>query len=192
MWRSSLSKPNFEDIAVTFHHDRATIFFHWAVAALVLATFLLGLNIDDFARGAPRVDARSTHFALGICLALVLIARGMWRKSEKASRAPLEKSKITRWSKAAMHAVLYWGAFVVIALGMFNAWARGDSIFNYFSLRTVDPHDTFLRDFSEPVHMYAAYTLVGLAAAHSVAAIVAHYLGNGGLIRMLPMKRKMA
>ena len=62
-------------------YDGVSILLHWITAALVVTLWTLGQSIDFFAKGAPRIDARSTHFLLGATLAVVLIIRMAWRAS---------------------------------------------------------------------------------------------------------------
>jgi len=45
-----------------------TIWFHWAVAILVLIQWGIAQVIDLFPAGMPRVEARSVHISLGLCL----------------------------------------------------------------------------------------------------------------------------
>ena len=56
-------------------YDPATRFFHWATAILVAEQWLGAQVIDWFPSGPPRVNARSVHIALGVALALLLLAR---------------------------------------------------------------------------------------------------------------------
>lgn len=60
-------------------YDLPTIWFHWAVALLVLVQWLLAQVIDWFPQGMPRVEARSVHISLGLCLGILLAARIFWR-----------------------------------------------------------------------------------------------------------------
>ena len=60
-------------------YDSKAIFYHWVSAALILTLWLLGENLDFFAKGDPRVFARSTHIALGFVLAIILALRLKWK-----------------------------------------------------------------------------------------------------------------
>src|ERR1700690_1892316 len=88
-----------------FHYDRATIFLHWLTAGLVAATWLMGSQIDSFPKGAPKVDARSVHFVLGIALGVVLAIRLVrWRKVSRPPPLPRAAADLVR---RAGHAGLY-------------------------------------------------------------------------------------
>jgi cytochrome b561 len=52
-------------------YDGPTIWFHWAVACLVLVQWLLAQVIDWFPLGMPRIEARSVHISLGLFLGVL-------------------------------------------------------------------------------------------------------------------------
>ena len=58
-------------------YDGPTIWFHWAVACLVLVQWLLAQMIDWFPLGMPRIEARSVHITLGLFLGVLLLARSV-------------------------------------------------------------------------------------------------------------------
>lgn len=60
-------------------YDTRTMLFHWLTAALVVLQWIGAKTIDWFPRGTLRVDARSVHITVGVLLALVLVARIVWR-----------------------------------------------------------------------------------------------------------------
>ncbi|HZV93879.1 MAG TPA: cytochrome b/b6 domain-containing protein, partial [Caldimonas sp.] len=112
------------------HYDRRTIVLHWTTAALVVALWALGQTIDWFPKGTPRIFARSTHISLGVALAFVLVARIVWRLGARAVHLPpaglgwLDRlATLTHW-------LLYVLLVATVALGITNAWVRGDTIFN--------------------------------------------------------------
>ena len=49
------------DPLVSTRYDLPTIWFHWAVAILVLIQWGIAQVIDLFPAGMPRVEARSVH-----------------------------------------------------------------------------------------------------------------------------------
>jgi cytochrome b561 len=171
------------------HYDRRTIALHWLTAALVAALWVLGQTIDWFPKGNARVFARSTHIALGVALALVLCARISWRLGGRsvhlpsAGRGGLDKlATMTHW--------LLYGLLVgTVALGIANAWVRGDTIFNLFKIPSFDPSDKDLRERIEDWHGLAANILLAIAFLHAAAALLHHLAWKDGVLRrMLPMR----
>src|SRR5208283_2480980 len=71
-------------------YDGPTIWFHWAVACLVLVQWLLAQVIDWFPLGVPRIEARSVHISLGLFLGVLLLARLVWRATRGRVLPPAE------------------------------------------------------------------------------------------------------
>lgn len=170
-------------------YDRRTIFLHWLTAAFVISLWALGQAIDWFPRGDPRVFARSTHVALGIALAIVLMTRLRWRFAggahlPAAGLGPLDKlATIAHW-------LLYALLIATIALGIANTWVRGDTIFNLFKIPPFNANDKSLRETVEDWHELAANALLTVAFVHAAAALVHHFVWKDKVLqRMLPARR---
>ena len=167
-------------------YDSRTILFHWATLILVAAQWVLAQVIDDFPRGSPRVAARSTHILLGLAIAALLLGRVLWRAT-RGRRLPAADS-------GALHAVAkltHWGMYLLLAaallLGMFTAWAQGDSIYGLFSLPAYDPANHDFGDQVAGVHGTVVTILLILAGFHAAAALVHQFVWRDGLLRrMLP------
>ena len=169
------------------HYDRRTIWLHWLTALLVASQWLGAQAIDWFPRGPLRVDARSVHITLGLTLLVIYVLRIVWRATE-GRRLPAA-------DRGALHAVAkatHWGMYAllacVLALGVFNVWVRGDSIFNLFSIPAFSDSRA-LRSFVQDWHATLATVLLILAGIHAGAALVHRYLWRDGVLaRMLPAR----
>ncbi len=167
-------------------YDPLTMFFHWATALLVVTQWLGAQVIDWFPRGPLRVDARSVHITFGVLLATLLVGRVIWRLTG-GRRLPLA-------DKGALNVVAkgtHWGLYALLGAmvlaGLFLTWARGDSIFNLFSIPAYDPADKVLPDQVLEVHATIGLLILGLAGLHAGAALVHRYLWHDGVLaRMLP------
>jgi cytochrome b561 len=166
-------------------YDRRTIQLHWLTAALVITLWVLGQTIDWFPKGDPRVFARSTHIMLGVALAIALVIRIEWRFGAQAVHLPpaglgwLDKiATITHW-------LLYALLVATVALGITNAWARGDTIFNLFKLPAFDPDNKVLKETVEQLHSLGANTLLALAFFHAVAALLHHFVWKDNVLRRM-------
>jgi cytochrome b561 len=173
-------------VGIPARYDGVSILLHWVTAALVVTLWTLGQTIDFFPKGAPKIDARSTHFLLGATLGIVLIIRMAWRASAGRSLPLAERG----WMGLAARAVHY-GLYVLLAttvvLGIFNAWQRGDVVFNVFTIPKLVPGDTTLKKTLEALHGDFADAVLIVAGLHAAAALVHHYLlRNPVLRRMLP------
>ena len=167
-------------------YDSRTIVFHWATLVLVSAQWVLAQVIDDFAKGAPRVAARSTHIVLGLIIAALVLGRVVWRAT-KGRRLPAADqgalhtvAKLTHWS-------LYGLLALALLLGMFTAWAQGDSIYGLFKLPDYMPGNPDFGDEVAGVHGTVVTILLILAGIHAAAALMHQYVWRDGLLRrMMP------
>lgn len=169
-------------------YDRKTMLLHWITAAFVVALACIGLLIDDFPKGAPRVSARSIHILLGVTLAVVLIVRVSWRLSG-GRRLPPVAAGVAGAVQTYAHWLLYGLLIATVLLGISNAWIRGDSIFGLFRIPSLAPGDKQLREQFEDWHAYMAFTLLAVAGLHALAGLAHHYaLHDNVLRRMMPRR----
>ena len=167
-------------------YDRTTVLLHWATAALVLVLWLLGENIDWFSRGDPRVVARSTHIALGVVLALLLVWRIVWRAT-RGTRLPTAELGRWHWAATLVHFALYALLVCAVAAGVANVWVRGDNIFNLFTVPAFDPGNRALRGQVEELHETFANALLILALLHAAAGTW-HYLRRDGIMQRMGLR----
>ena len=167
-------------------YDGTSILLHWLIAGLVVVLWTLGQCIDFFPRGAPRIDARSVHIILGATLGVVLLARVLWRASA-GRRLPMAAATWLGVTARAVHYGLYALLGVTVVLGIFNAWQRGDVLFNVYKIPQLVPGDRALRGVLGELHGDCADVVLIVAGLHAAAALVHHYLLRDGVLRrMLP------
>jgi cytochrome b561 len=167
-------------------YDGLSILLHWITAALVVALWALGQTIDWFPKGAPKIDARSTHFLLGVTLGIVLLTRVAWRASAGRS-LPLADSGWMGFAAKAVHYGLYVLVGATVVLGIFNAWQRGDVVYDIFTIPQLIPGDLALKRTLEDLHGDFADAVLIVAGLHAAAALVHHYLLRDSVLRrMLP------
>ena len=164
-----------------FTYDRGTIRLHWLTAALVPLMWAIGLGADFLPRGSPRTAALSVHVLLGFTLASVVVLR-LARRAGRAVR-PLHDSLIARVS-AASHLVIYLMLVVVLALGLWNAFLRGENLFDLVRLPQIPSERPFRRMVSG-WHHWCAHTLMVLAVLHASMALVHHYVWRDDILRRM-------
>ena len=173
-------------IGTPARYDGVSIFLHWVTAALVVTLWALGQTIDWFPKGAPKIDARSTHFLLGVTLGVVLLTRVAWRASAGRSLPLADKGSMALAAKA-VHYGLYALVGATVVLGVFNAWQRGDVVFNVYTIPRLIPGDLALKRTLEDLHGDFADVVLIVAGLHAAAALVHHYLLRDSVLRrMLP------
>jgi cytochrome b561 len=172
--------------AAPARYDGVSIGLHWLTAALVVILWTLGQTIDFFPKGAPKIDARSTHIVIGALLGLVLLARMLWRASAGRS-PPLEDSGWLGVVAKVVHYGLYVLLALTVLLGIFNAWQRGDVLFNLYRIPQLVPGDVSLRKTLGWLHGDCADLVLIVAGLHAAAALAHHYLLRDSVLRrMLP------
>ena len=170
----------------TKHYDALTIAWHWITAVLVLLLWVAGQTIDWYARGTPRIPARSAHIALGVLLGIVLAIRLVWRAT-KGTRLPIASPGVAGRAAKGMHYLLYAQLIGMVLLGLAAVWLRGDNIFNLFTVPAFEPGNKALADSAVAVHGLGANMLLVFASLHAVAAILHHVVVKDGLLlRMWP------
>jgi cytochrome b561 len=166
-------------------YDSTTIFLHWATVVLVVFQWLGAHTIDFFPRGPLRVDARSLHISVGVLLAAVLLIRLYWRATRGRRLPPAATGPLELLSRA-VHFGLYGLIAAMVLVGVFLTWARGDSIFNLFSVPAYEPGNRALADQILKLHETIGWLIVALAGLHAAAALVHRYVWRDGVFgRML-------
>lgn len=176
-------------LAPDARYDRLTIALHWATAALVVLAWANAMAIDWFPKGPLRVNARSMHIVLGALLACVVAARLAWRATRGRHLPVVEGGALGAAAKAS-----HWGLYVLLvttpALGAFNAWVRGESLFGLFGIPMFDAGNEVLRDQVQELHGLSANLLLALAGMHACAALWHRYRRHDAVFgRMLPGTR---
>lgn len=172
-------------------YDARSIFFHWLSAFLVFALWILAQAIDAFPRGEPRDLARSFHIAMGVLLALTLILRLIWRFTGGVKLAPVSPGLAGKLATGGHH-LLYLLLIATVALGIFNAKVRGDTLFGAFTIPALEGTDRAYRRMVGGWHELAANLLFFIALGHAAIAVWHHaVMKDVTLIRMRPgLKRR--
>ena len=169
-------------------YDPRTIVLHWASAALVLALWLAGEFLDDFAKGTPRITVRSLHICLGLLLGGLLAWRVWWRQ-HGGVRFPVQPAVPFSRQAQRAHQLLYAVMALMVLTGMALVWIRGDNLFNLFSVPAFDPGNKELRHNAKEVHGWIANGLLLGAVLHAAMALWHQWVRKDGLLlRMLPAR----
>ncbi|MFG6490011.1 cytochrome b [Roseateles sp. BYS78W] len=168
-------------------HDPRTIALHWATAGLVVLLWLSAQFIDYFPRGPSRWNVVGAHMALGVLLLLLTICRIGWRLSDRSSSLPLPAGQ----GRAArlVHVALYALVLTSLALGLWNAWTRGEHVFNLFQIPAFDEGNKALRKWAGSQHKLLVNVLLFVAGAHALVGLAHHFIRRDGVLqRMLPAR----
>ncbi len=185
-----MNSPSTE-IRETFsrRHPLVIIFLHWFSVALILAAVAFVLTREEMGARDLKLLLLEQHRSLGI---LVLVLVSLRLVSRLWHRRQLVRHDLP-WALNLASAVGHWGLYILMIATPLLGWAltsahgQDVSLFGLVSLPPLVPPDTDLADTLADWHELSAWSLLGLVAAHAVAAIWHHYVRRDGVLRaMLP------
>jgi cytochrome b561 len=170
-------------------YDRLTMTLHWLTAVLVIGLFASAQIWEQLAKGTPlRKELQALHISCGILLAVIVIARLLWRLSQGKRLPAASKGAMNILAKTA-HGALYALLLSQIVLGFLFRWAQAEpfSFFGLFDVPTLVTFDKSMKSVFGGLHEQVAWVIIILASLHAVMALVHHYgLRDNTLRRMLP------
>lgn len=149
------------------------------MALAVFGLFGLGYWMVQLDYYSPYyTSAPDLHRSLGVIVGIALVLRLVWRlantRPSDAELSPFERaaSKLAHWSFYAL-------IFAITVSGYLIATTDGRpvDIFGLLSLPSV-VLDKSLTDTAGWIHRWLAYTVIGLAALHTTAALKHHSLDH--------------
>lgn len=168
------------------------IFFHWLVAALVLAAITLVWLADDLADKELHRNLVMLHKSVGISVLVVMALRMIFTLPLKRP-APEGGSRATQVAAKAVHVAFYGLLLVIPFLGWWMSSAAGKPInwFFLFELPSIAPLDMPLAKIIKEWHEQLAEVLIVLIGVHAGAALWHHYFNKDNTLRrMLPMRKR--
>jgi len=173
-------------------YSTVAIFLHWAVAALILAAWLLPHARELFPRAAgPAII--NLHRSVGETVFALVLLRAAWRFISPPPSLPAGTTQFVRWSSHLVHGALYVLMLAVPVLGVLFTWAAGHNI-SFWGFAEIAPPawiNPDLHDAFRNLHELGANAIIWLVGLHVAAALVHHYLFKDGLMdRILPARRR--
>ena len=168
-------------------YDGVAIALHWATAFLVIANFALA-QVWDWLAKPTRELMEDTHMSFGVLLAVVIIARIVWRLIPGHQVSSLEAGWVRLASKGT-HYLLYALLVAEAALGFAFRWGAGRPM--AFLGAGIPP---LIGEIARPLrrelrefHEWIGWAIIIIALLHALAALYHHYvLKDRVLRRMLP------
>ena len=159
---------------------------HWVTALLVIGLFSLGWWMvdlgyyNDWYKTAPYI-----HKSVGLCLFALTLLRVVWKLLTDHPEIEGEKWEIQAAKVA--HFTLYILLFSLFISGYLISTADGRSIavFNWFSVPGFGSFIENQEDLAGVIHYYLAYTLIGLAALHALAALKHHFINKDDTLKKM-------
>lgn len=171
-------------------YGRVAMFYHWAMAVLVVIVGILGLLHDSWPR-ATQAKWINVHALIGLAAWVLLMLRLAWRWSHRPPDLPPEVGEFSRRASYPTHLLMYVLLFVIPVFGIITFIWHG-RVFD-FGLFRIDPHvprDRAIFHPTEDIHGYLAYALFALMGLHVLAALWHHFVRQDRvLLRMWPGRR---
>jgi cytochrome b561 len=172
------------------NYDSVAIALHWLTAALVVVLFALGQTWGWFSRPTHHLMV-ATHMTLGILLALVVLARILWRFVLGHEVGSLQSGAV-RVASVGVHYLFYVLLLAQAVLGFLSRW-EGNEAMSFFGIQIPPPFTGSGQRTAhqlQDIHNWVGWAIVILAVGHALAALYHHYfLKDRVLGRMLPAAR---
>ncbi len=161
---------------------------HWSVAVTVIGLFALGIWMVDLSYYDPWYkQGPDLHRAIGVCLFLAMLIRGIWRLINTAPppepAIPLMQQRLAKGA----HHLLYVLLFGVMLCGYLISTADGRAV-SVFGLIEVPALISGLpnqADIAGNVHRWMAYALIVLAMGHAAAALKHHFIDRDRTLKKM-------
>jgi len=174
-------------------YDAFSIIVHWSTAFLVIIQFLFAEFWDFFPHPVKHLMI-VTHMSLGIVLTVVLAARIIWRLTPGHAVRDAGTGILEKAAKV-MHLALYVLLTLQMPLGFLTRWTDNHPL-DFFGLMIPSPLGSFSEAtgrFVDQLHDINAWVIMGLAAAHALAALFHHYVMDDNVLRrMMPARVRKA
>ncbi|ROR32383.1 cytochrome b [Inmirania thermothiophila] len=162
---------------------------HWVTAAAVLALFPLGVWMVDLDYYHPWYNrAPALHVSVGMTLLALILVRIGWRL---ANPVPAFEPGMPAWERLAARAAHYamYALLLVVTLSGYlipTADGKAVAVFGLVEVPALPWRPARQEDLAGLVHRWAAWTLMGVATLHTLAALKHHFLDRDRtLVRML-------
>jgi len=173
----TISEPN--------RYDRIAVSLHWIVGAGILAQLGFGWLLGEFERGTPtRALAINLHKSTGLLLALVILARLLWRLRHRPPAYPA--NIMANWQLRAAglgHMLLYVCMVAMPVTGYLasNFSRHGIRFFNQIELPAWGPDDKAIYGLLNGTHDVLAFVFSALVVGHILAALHHAFVARDGL-----------
>lgn len=160
-------------------YNRTAKLLHWLSALLIISLFALGLWMVDLNYYSEWYKiAPHWHKSIGLCLFAMTLFRLLWKITSKSP--PITGQAWEKVGAKLAHNALYLLLFAIFISGYLISTADGRpiTVFNWFSVPGFGEFVENQEDVAGALHFYLAYTTIGLAALHALAACKHHFINK--------------
>jgi cytochrome b561 len=160
-----------------------SIIFHWLMALITIATFILGLNLKHNFQYYYEVLA--LHNSLGITIFLLAILRVTWRFFNiKPAQLP---NKVILMKLATLTHIFFYIIFFTLPItGYILTNLQGDIVLFYgYGLPEVLEQNRGLKNYVHTIHDYVGNVLLILFSLHVLGALYHHLIKKDNTLRRI-------
>lgn len=177
-------------IASTDRYSAGAIWFHWGIAALVIANLFIGLFHESLLDGVS--GAMPLHKSIGLTVLVLTAGRIVWRLTH---RPPLLPPEMPLWQRHTARTV-HWGLYTLMLIMPLTGWllvsnTRVPHPIAWFGLFQVPflPVSRATSGTAHEAHGLLAWVMLALVVIHVAAALRHHLiLRDSVLLRMWPAR----
>lgn len=174
------------------HYDWVSITLHWLSAVVIIGLFAVGLWMVDLNYYSSWYTvAPHWHKSIGLSLMAATLFRLLWKTIK--NQPEIIGSGLEKISAKSAHAIIYILLFGLFISGYLISTSddRGIEVFNWLTVPSMGELFLDQSDIAGEIHEYLAYTLIGLALLHAVAAFKHHFIHKDNTLKkMLGVKEK--
>lgn len=159
---------------------------HWISALTIFALFTVGYWMVDLNYYSEWYKiAPHWHKSIGLILLILTIFRIVWKILTQTPEIEGED-----WEKVGAklaHSIIYILLFSIFISGYMISTAdgRGIDIFKWFTLPGFGSIIENQEDIAGQIHFFAAYSLIGLALVHAIAALKHHFINKDNTLKKM-------
>jgi cytochrome b561 len=166
---------------------------HWLSALAVIGLFAVGLWMDGMTYYDPWYQrAPALHKSFGVLLTAVILLRLLWRwRQPRPEPLPTHGPWTVRLSRGAQ-ILMYVLVLAMFPSGYLISTAKGDGleVFGLFEIPALVTGIDRLEDTAGQVHEILAYSLIGIASVHALAALKHHFVDRDTTLRRMLTSRQ--
>lgn len=176
----------------TLHYTRVAIVLHWLIAVALVGQIAFGWFLETIPRGGPaRGFYVNLHKSTGLTLAVLILARILWRLINRPpqlpSLMPVWERHVARWSHVALYVCMVGMPLSGYIASNFSKY--GVKLFNVLVLPPWGVNDPQVYAIFNTTHVVLSYLFVALISVHVLAA-VRHAIHGDGVFARMAFSRK--
>jgi cytochrome b561 len=155
-------------------YTRVAVVLHWLIALLLFGQIAFGWFLEGIPRGTPaRGFYVNLHKSTGLTLALLILARVVWRIAhrppELPSLMPVWERVAAKWSHVALYVCMLGMPVSGYVASNFSKY--GVKLFNSVTLPPWGTDNARIYAIFNTTHQVLSYLFVALIVAHVLAAL---------------------